>query len=458
MFTKNLQNPSRWSINLAVDTPDSVREAVVERGHVLVTEERIDPRRFDDADMKGLSIYTGRVLTLSRGQQGETTANFAGDHVTGWLGDSDNRGEILTTKTTYTAEAWNSFVPAVLPASITSGTHTANPSSVSAEYFAVTPKAILDHAAQLAGAEYRVNDDGSLDSGVQADLYVTTPTVVAVRKGSAFDPLFTTRDAPNMESRIDASQWVGELNIAGTGDFANGSDDIIIGQANLTDLAQPNPYKDLHGNADGTAVLVNDPVTFAAQGDSRAQVLLTKQSQALRSVTLDLAEFDVDSDFNVGDTIYVYDPPAVLDEANEIQHNGLWIHPRAIRVFAVSFPFRQDMGLYYRDLNGNYTDLSPYAVIEGGGARIVVGDRYASPFDFVAGSIGSVVGSINLTPNAITTPGLVTMTPPFGSNTYQSDVTGETMARVTLTWNLPTNDDASVITDGARYQIRYKRQ
>jgi hypothetical protein len=116
------------------------------------------------------------------------------------------------------------------------------------------------------------------------------------------------------------------------------------------------------------------------------------------------------------------------------------------------------MGVYYRDKDGAYTDLTHYVETEGGSAQIIVGDRRASPFDFLASNIGSAIGSITLQPNAITTPGLVTMTPPFDTASYQSDETGETFARATVTWDEPVNTDASIITDGAHYQIRYRIQ
>lgn len=457
-FSRDLQAPSRWNLQLKTSTPDDIRKLIVARGHIMVTDEWTDPRRQSDATMKALSQYTGRVLRISRGQANEVPMQMGGDHVTAWLGDADGRGEIRTVKITFTAEPWSTFVPQILPASITSGTHTNNPGTVSASYFSTTAKQELDHAAQLAGAEYRVNDDGSLDSGIASDLYVTTPTAIVAREGVSIDPDLVTLASPDMVSFEDATKWIGEAFIAGTGDFANGGEDIIIGQADLTDIAQPNPYKDLHGNPDGTGALLQDPVTFAAQGDTRAQLLLTKQSQLLETITISLDEFDVSGDFSEGDSIFVYDPPRVVDLTNPVRHGGRFIYPKVVRVFGLTFPSRTGMGFYYRDLNGNYTDITHYVELENGATSIVIGDRRSSPFDFVAGQVGALQGAINLEPNAVTTPGLVTMTPPFETDSYQSSITGQTFARIRVTWDLPTNDDASPIRDGSHYVVRYRRQ
>ena len=261
--------------------------------------------------------------------------------------------------------------------------------------------------------------------------------------------------SPAMLSARSSRRWVSELLIAGTGDFANGGEDIIIGEADLADIGQTNPYKDLHGNADATKILVQDPVTFADQGDARAQVLLALEAKVAQSITLDVDEFDVDGDFQNGDTVLVYDPPDVIG-TTPYNYGGTYVFPKEMRIFSVSFPSRLGMGFFYRDLDGNYTDLSPYIEHESGTTRIVVGERHRSPFDDVSVQAGSAVGAINLPPNAPTTPALVTMTTPFGTSSYVS-ATGDTVAKIQVRWAEPLNTDGSPITDGSHYLVRYKR-
>lgn len=456
MFQKGVHSPGRFDLVLDVDTPNSIRKALVERGHVIFTKVPVDVRRMSDAEMKAMSVFTGRLLVAGGGLAGDTQPRLQGDHVTAWLGDNDGRGDIISVTQTYNNTPWSTFVNAILPPSIVAGTITNTPGNVSLEVFATTPRAALESGAELLLAEYRVNDDGTLDSGVASELYVVTPTTLLTRKGDDFDPVLKVRSSPSMDSTRDASRWVGEIWVAGKGDFANGGDDILIGHADLTDIAKTNPYKDLHGNADGTAAVVNDPVSFASQGDTKAQTLLGKASELADTITLDLNYYDVNGDFEVGDQVWVYDPPLFEDSTTAVNHRGEWITPKAIRVFDITVP-TQSQGVYYRDLNGNYTDLTPYVQQESGTTRITVGERFRSPFDQTNQVVSSLVSALNLPSNATTTPNVPTkINTPWNTVSYL-DGNGNTRARILVEWATPTNTDTTTITDGNHYLVRYRR-
>lgn len=457
MMGRDVQSPSRWDLILRTDTPDKIRNLLVERGHIMITEEWVDPRRQSDTTMKALSIYTGRLLRVTQGRAAQDTPMLiSGDHLTGWLGDADGRGEVITVTKSYIAEPWDDFITDILPASIVPGVVTTNPTAVSADYFAMSRRSAIDHAAEGSGAEYRVNNDGTIDSGVQADLYVTTPTVMLLRKGVGYDPSIQARSSPDIETVVDAAQWVSELHIAGSGDFAGGGDSIIIGTADLADIAKANPYKDIHGNADATAVLVQDPISFADQGDARAQTLLGPASDLKETITLDADDYDIDGDFEPGDTVFAYDPPLFKNNTNKQRYGGQWVSPKAIRVFGVAFPFKRGMGAYYRDLNGVLTDFTQYVEEEDGAAQLTVGDQFRSPFD--NDGLSSSGGSgVNQTSNAINTPAKpVHANTPWTQGVY-FDADGVTRAQILVEWLLPLNTDGSVIDDGNHYTVRIKR-
>ncbi len=397
MITEELMQPGRWDITLSRDTPITIRQAITERGHIIITQVAV-PEGYSDQNYKDASIYTGRVDRIGDlGVPGETPISIGGAHLSVWLGDSDGRGDVFDTTKSYSAATWSTFVAGIRPQSIAAGTVTNNPGTVTSDFFAMTPKAALDYQCPISGAEWRVNDDGTLDSGTEADLFVTTPTVLVARKSVNYEPNITARHSPSLGVAIDASKWVQEVHLAGTVDAAAGGEDIIMASADLTDISETNPYKDFQGNADNTAVLVNNPVAFVSQAQTAAEAVLTELFNIDELITLDLSNFFVSGDFSVGDTIYVYHPPRIVDTDNEVAWMGGVAFPKAIRVFASTWPVRKGMGLYYRDKDGNYTDLSPY-VNETGVATIDVGVQRSSPIGTAQGTAQTAINMQNLPP------------------------------------------------------------
>jgi len=392
MITEELMQPGRWDLTLSPLTPASVRDNIVERGHIIITETRFDSRRYSDADLKSLSVYTGRVLRKVDGVVGETGVQIGGDSLAGWLGDADGRGVIFDVTKSFSATPWSDFITAILPPTLTVGTVTNNPGAVTADYFAVTAKAALDHAGPTppVNGEWRVNPDGTFDSGSMLDLFVTSvapwtvATFLAVHRGTPFDPNFKVSSSPGLSAGVDATQWVEKVLLAGKVDAAAGSDQIIMGSADLAAIGVANPYKDFFGNADPTQVVVDDPTTFVSQANSRAQELLTDLSTVQQLITLDLANFHVQGDFEVGDTVFVYFPPRLVDVSNQIPYEGGVVFPTALRAVGRTWPVKRGMGLYYRDKDGVYTDLSEY-VDETGSTQVVVGHEGVNPVGVAQG-------------------------------------------------------------------------
>jgi len=383
VITEELMEHGRWDLSLSETTPSGIRDRIVERGHILITNVRIDPITFadgtiTDASMKALSEYTGRVDRVSPGLAGVTSCDIGGTHVSVWLGDSDGRGVIFTTTKTFSAATWSSFISSIRPTSIAAGTVTNNPSTVTADYFGITAKAALDHACPIAGAEWKVTNDGKLDSGVEGDLFVTTPEALIIRESVSWDPNITVRPSPRMGVQLDSNKWVSEVHLAGRVSAAAGDEDIILASADLTDISATNPYKDFQGNADTTAILHNDTVSFVAQAQGAAEAALSAFIELEELVTVDLNGFYVGGEFSVGDYVWVFDPPYIWDSSNQLFFAGNFIFPRKMRVYARTWPVLKGMGVYYRDKDGNYTDLSDY-VRETGTATIDVGKRPNNP-------------------------------------------------------------------------------
>lgn len=392
MLEYGIHAPGRFSVTLRNDTPDSVRGSITERDHIIFTDERVDERRFEQeaeptspTSIMAFSSYTGRIMEIVGGQALDTPLILAGDHITAWLGDANGRGRIFTTKRTYENTPWSEFVADVVgnpssPKLLELGTLTNGPENVTADYFGVTPKVALDHAAAMCGAEYRVNNDGTIDSGRRDQLYRTeqNPKCLVVRKTIGFDlsdAAFRTRPSPNMESRVDASEWVRSVYLLSSGDFAGGSDELIIGQASISDIGMSNPYRTLFGDPDPTGIVIADPQVRVDQADDRATQLLTEHAIVNKAITLDLTEFDISDDFQVGDTVWVYDPPRLMDPDAWLRYGGGFVHPTTLRITEASWSISENMGVYVRKRTGELIDVSPYVQWEveslGAGGRTV---------------------------------------------------------------------------------------
>ena len=141
----------------------------------------------------------------------------------------------------------------------------------------------------------------------------------------------------------------------------------VAGEANLSS----NPYKDLHGNALTRVALVQEPEVPTDQLNSRAQLMLTELSRVKKVLNLDLEQYEVSGDMKPGDFIFAFDPDigfvdtsaeATAESRNlyEVTFRGQVITPVKVRVTGLTFPIANGMGVYFRDKDGNYTDLTQY--------------------------------------------------------------------------------------------------
>ena len=78
----------------------------------------------------------------------------------------------------------------------------------------------------------------------------------------------------------------------------------VAGEANIGS----NPYKDLHGNALSRSGLVQQPEIAISQLNSRAQLMLNELSRVKKVLNLDLEQYEVSGDMQVGDFIFAFDP------------------------------------------------------------------------------------------------------------------------------------------------------
>ena len=462
-------------------TPTAIIEAVTEWGHIIITPQEIDIKTLTDSEIKNLSSYTGIVLNrvLEEG-----VISIAGASLELYLGDGAGKGMVIAesnnvgkvrhyTGTTLAETLFNSTAQTNKPLgimrdeagntqAITQGTISEPASTYTGSHFVETAGSALKFVSETLGTEYRVNPNGTIDAGPAANLFegvgTATPKAIVVKTAYGQDPSMEGVVPQGLKTEFDAQDFVSRVDFTGEVGFFDIATD-VAGEANISS----NPYKDLHGNALKRVALVQEPDIAADQLNARAQTLLNELSRVKKVLNLDLEQYEVSGDMKVGDFIFAFDPDIeFVDTAadataesrslNEITFRGQDINPVKVRVKGITYPIRTGMGVYFRDKDGNYTDLSQYALFEQGGAQIELGDTMRSIQDDLRFSEFSLTSK---TAGAFSIPDLPS-TPTLQAGSYL-DGTGISKGFIRVVVSKPTNEDGSQITDGQSYGVRYKK-
>lgn len=319
-------------------------------------------------------------------------------------------------------------------------------------------KAIKDVCVAL-GAEFKMNNDGTIDVGPPSALFTghenNTPEGMIVRDLSGADPQIKGYSGIDLSTEFNAEDYVSRVELIAS----NYGVEINLGQADAKSV----PYKDLFGNTLERIQILSENDVPDSLRDVRAEAYLNEYNKIQKTLNVGLEDYDVSGDIGVGDVIFVWDPDVGFEDTDndaslenrdkhEITYQGQILHPIKIRVMGLSFPITDEMGVFYRDGDGNYTDLTDYVEFEVGVTQIEVGSTTRNINEDLRGS-GSIiaVGSTNefTVPDAPT--GFTAAT-----GTYQ-DGTGRPFAFAKLSWEQPTNTDGSRITDGNMYRVRYRQ-
>jgi hypothetical protein len=430
-----------WSLQLSVNTPRTILDALSYLGHVTIHTGRVDPALIGDGLLSS-SEHTGvlRSLTL-----GDDLHEIHGVGMAFWLGDEDGKGSVYEDPVTFTAQLPVDVVRALLPASgaVTEGTFHAVAGSYTGTHQWQSPRQAIDYVATTVDAEWRVNGNGTLDFGVTANLFVTDPKCLVVRRGAGVDfdlralqgKLSTSSDVEDFTTRVVLlAQGTEAATLTAAKDIAPGL----------------NPYKDVHGNPVVLTRLVSESTTDASNADARAQLQLNRFSGTRDAMTLSASDYDVFGAARAGDFVYVFDPDiGMFDLDNEVMFRGDRLYPAKLRLTEVTWPVRPGRMVAYRTPTGAWLDLTDYVLWESGDASLKVGDYSRSLI-----TSGEVVGTRPVADSSV--PGTPTWVTPFLQGVYQSPVTGVARGAAVLTWLRPLNTDGSTILDGSHYEIRYR--
>jgi hypothetical protein len=324
--------------------------------------------------MLAAARYAGPILTLDYDLY---DFRISGAGMVWWLGDGLGHGDLMTATDNFESVNWQTALTAILPAAITAGTWT-NPSVTSVKMFAPwdTPLVGIRMMFSQIGAEFRVNPAGTLDAGEPDDVFRTLPVqvrVVVTRGESGDDGRYVGVPIRTIHTSLDATRYITGLILTDTNTISYYDPREASIATTTTDRASI-PYKDIHGNAmvrrfedgrvthwdDGGTGLGTRPANWSAYDDVR---LSEKDLKYALRFTTDWYQF-IDKDLNVGDAFWCFDPPIVRDTDYQVHYRGDVIEPMLLRCVEASWPLREGMGVYYRDVDGGYVDLSRWVAWE----------------------------------------------------------------------------------------------
>ncbi|MET8334355.1 fibronectin type III domain-containing protein [Streptosporangium canum] len=436
--TETLMGLGSWQIMLAEETPRDLLDRLGFFGHVAVVPGRVNPAEYQDM-LLDMARYVG-VLT---GREFEKAKKIGGQGMAVWLGDADDKGEVLESAVQIAGQTFPNAIRTLLGSStaVVEGVLGSVPGTYSGRHQWQSRRKAISYVCDTMGGEWRVNGDGTLDAGLATSLFRSNPDCVIVRHGADGRDLALTGLPGDMSLARDVQDWTTRVVLLAEGE----GDAVATGSADIGS----NPYLDLRGQPVKRTRLISESTTSNGNAQSRAQLQLNRFSGTRNAMRLSTMDYDVRGSFQVGDWVWVYDPDAgLLDTNNEIVYRGQRFNPIKLRAVEASWPVAEGMTVAHRAQDGTWRDLTPYVRWEAGSTSIVVGELNRSLTN---------AGSEPVGPRPVpdtTVPGTVTWVLPFTSASYL-DGLGTTRARILAGWELPLNEDGSTVLDGDHYEIRY---
>jgi hypothetical protein len=475
--TEKLMAPGQFNLTLNKETtPNNIINQIDAWGHIVIVPGDLNVQEFSDSTLLDSARYTGIVYSLEMGD--ESTVLVNGQGLVAYLGDGDTRGmPIAQTGGASGVRAYNNkTLEQTLDGTgtpkgilrqengsqgpIRKGTITepTDNSTYTGKHYTESVLKALQFICQDLGVEFKISTKGLLDAGPSATLFSghsTDPTAIIVRGQTGEDPNITGLSTTSLVAQYDASEFVSSVELIGSkyGKEAN------IGNATVSS----NPYNDLFGEDLLRTQYISEPQTQAGLKADRASAYLNELNLVKKQLNVSLDEYDIAGDFVVGDKIFIFDPDIgfVDTEADRITdgrsslfetvYQGQVLNPTKIRILGITWPIKSGYGVFYRKSDGTYLELTDYCLWEEGDVQLEIGDvapTISESLGFSGYSVDQVGGHDKSVPSA---PSNLTTV----AGTY-SDGNGISKAFIKMTWQEPTNEDGSTITDGDQYRLRWR--
>jgi hypothetical protein len=385
-----------WSLELRPDTPQTIRNAVAVDytlatpiggafGHIVITNAWVDVTNagLDDDAIRSAARYTG--VCLRPGPQ----LRLSGAGLAWWMGDADDNPRFSWSAVS--AITWSAAYTTAVGGRFDMGSIASGGSFTIPAQSDVSRRNRLDTLAQVAGHEWRINPDLTVDAGTVTDLYGSTPSVVLVDGGTGRGGGLVGLDA-TFDVEEDWEQWSNDVVIKTNSGGYLGSSPIVVGP--------PSAYP--VGGHISKRVVVDVPDVPQGFEEDVADDFQTQLSQPRYEVSVQVRDRALVDHVRPGDLLYVYDElKGVRDLDNQVEHNGRTIWPKVMRATRMSWPVRQGMGVYFRNyepgaLAPTYVDLTPYVLWEDGDASvdIIEGDAARYSLNPATGRVDTVGAAI----------------------------------------------------------------
>lgn len=362
-ITRRLMKPGTWSLKLRPDAPHSVFSRINQYDQIVVLPTRLDPvAGFSDASLRGAAHYAG-VITRK-----PTATDLSGHGLEWYFGTPKGYGPgtastqgLLTTAVTQATATLSTWVTALCPPALTVGTVTNGSLPTLSDSFAkVTRREALDAVCRQIGAEYRVNPNGTVDAGAPATLFGSTATVVVTNKEEGRDGPFQGLEGSLIVTASDVDDYITRAIVITQGEGAAATATTVSGTASFRDYA---------GNVMHVERYIDAPTALAANAGLIGTAAVNKLNAVRRDLRLSSRTYNVSRFAEPGDYIFVYDPVQGLhDPANQIIYRGEVITPMLLRVFGLTSPIENGMGVYVRQPTGvgtaNWIDVTDWVVWE----------------------------------------------------------------------------------------------
>lgn len=345
-FTKRLMAHGDWMISLAPETPRWFRriaEISSDTGHGFNTVI-CTPARYGAEDIAGDDIADrAQFLGVHRMNDGLVMSGPGFEYYL-----SDEFGKDSSSQPTTGTRDFSDWVDEVISNNVSAGSVEAISGTFSwTPEYGISAIDALNYVCRVKGAEWRVNNDLTIDAGTISHLYSSTPKAVvgAVGKGGIEPGGY--RGVVGRVSKVEHLEdyaytiecWDQDGNIG-------------------VDSRSPTPYAAPYGALQVLPeVRVVDTSSSPAALSAQATARLVYGDDVLKRIyrvdglgtTRPLEHIG-----GPGEYLYVFDPAQlILDKTNQIVYRGGPVWPKKLRILAVTTPTRRGQGWYYRYYTGS---------------------------------------------------------------------------------------------------------
>lgn len=266
-----------------------------------------------------------------------------------------------STPLTRASSTLTQWIDGLLPFNgITKGTVTLTGLSSSAgTYQWLTRREILDAVCRLAGAEWAIRPNFSIDAAAPGTLFrQATPQVVVTRKRGGPEGTLRGMAASLLVSGKDASRLSTKATVVARGETT------LVATGSATQAAG---YVTPANGTPDLEFLVDAPSVDGANANTHAAAVLASAGSLQTTVSLSTRSWLVPLWLRPGDWVWAYDLEAGLfDAANQLHYRGELITPAKVRCHAITWPIEAGMGVYVRRSGATptYLDVTDWVELE----------------------------------------------------------------------------------------------